>query len=461
MPKDYRGRILVVEDEAYVRASLTAILEERGYEVSEAPGLGSALEILARSRPDVVLTDLRLGDGDGLELVKRARALAEDLPIVLLTGQGTIASAVACLKAGASDYLVKPADPDALEVALERAIEGEALKREVHYLRGAAAPPVGVLGESQAWRRTLEMVDAAASTATTVLLRGESGTGKELLARRLHERSSRADGPLVKVNCAAVPIEMWESEFFGHRKGAFTGAIADSAGRFQLAHKGTLFLDEIGATPAPAQAKLLRAIEGGEFQRLGDQQATKADVRIVCATNADLEVEIREGRFRADLYYRLSILEIAVPPLRERGDDITLLARAFAREVAARMGRPAPEIDRATAARLLAYPWPGNVRELRSVLERALVLHPGRGLAALDLAPEPISGETLREPGGSGLSDLNLRDNLNKVERALLIEAHRRAQGVRRETARLLGMDPRNLAYYFHKHGLDPATLGE
>jgi DNA-binding NtrC family response regulator len=184
-------------------------------------------------------------------------------------------------------------------------------------------------------------------------------------------------------------------------------------------------------------------------------------VRLIGATNADLGLEIREGRFRADLYYRLSILEIPVPPLRERGDDIPLLARAFAKEVATRMGRPTPELDPETASRLMAYPWPGNVRELRSVLERALVLHPGRGLSALDLAPEPISGGILPEAGRTGLSDLNLRENLNKVERSLLLEAHRRAQGVRRETARLLGMDPRNLAYYFHKHGLEPANLGE
>jgi two-component system response regulator AtoC len=251
---------------------------------------------------------------------------------------------------------------------------------------------------------------------------------------------------------------MWESEFFGHRKGAVTGASADRDGWFLLAHRGTLFLDEIGAMPVGTQAKLLRAIQDGEFHRVGDEQPTRVDVRIVTATNADLEKAVKEGQFRGDLYYRLNVLSIPMPPLRDRPDDIPLLARVFATEIAARLGRPAPDLDAETVARLRAYAWPGNVRELRSVIERALVLHPERGLAALDLAPEPVAG-----PGSGGAppatgvgNDLVLRDNLDRMERALILEAHRRSGGVRREAARLLGIDPRNLAYYFRKHGLDP-----
>jgi len=457
-----RGRVLVVEDETYVRDSLAEILREKGYEVVESGSVGEAMRVVAHAPVDVVLTDFRLPGADGLELVRQVQAGAWDLPVVVLTGQGTIASAVECLKNGASDYLLKPADPEALEIALERAMTGRALRREVQYLR-AATGEVQPLGESPAWRRALEMIDAAALTDSVVLLRGESGTGKDLLARRLHQRSRRGSGPYIRVNGGAVPLELWESEFFGHRRGSFTGASADREGWFQLAHRGTLFLDEVGAIPSPAQPKLLRAIQDGEFHRLGEQQPTRVDVRIVAATNADLETDIKDGRFRADLYYRLNVLQIRVPPLRERGDDVELLARAFVSEVASRLGRPAPDLDAATVDRLRAYSWPGNVRELRSVIERALVLHPDRGLAALDLAPEPVDAAV---SGGSNAGtppapdDLALRENLNRLERSLLVEAHRRAHGVRREAARLLGIDARNLAYYCRKHGLDPDTLG-
>jgi two-component system response regulator AtoC len=458
-----RGRVLVVEDEVYVRESLTEILRERGYDVVESSTVAEAVRLLAHAPIDVVLTDFRLPGADGLALVKQVQASAPDVPVVVLTGQGTIASAVECLKAGASDYLLKPADPEALEVALERALTGRALRREVQYLR-AAGRETEPLGESPAWRRAMDMIDAAAASDSIVLLRGESGTGKDLLARRLHQKSRRAAGPYIRVNGAAVPLELWESEFFGHRRGSFTGASADREGWFQLAHRGTLFLDEVGAMPSEAQPKLLRAIQDGEFHRLGEQQPTRVDVRIVAATNADLESDIKEGRFRADLYYRLNVLQIRVPPLRDRPDDIGLLARAFAADVAARVGRPAPELDEETLARLRCYPWPGNVRELRSVIERALILHPGRGLAALDLAPEPVAPAAAAETGAGGAAasgDLTLRDNLNRLERSLLVESHRRAHGVRREAARLLGIDPRNLAYYCRKHGLDPDTLTE
>ena len=453
----HRGRVLVVEDEAYVRESLREILRERGYDVLEAAGVKEAMAHLARAPVDVVLTDYRLPESDGLALVRQVQALSGQVPVVVLTGQGTIASAVECLKSGASDYLLKPADPEALEVALVRAMATRALRREVLYLRGAVAPHREPLGGSPAWKAALGMIDAAALTHSVVLLRGESGTGKELLARRLHQKSPRAGAPYVRVNCAAVPTEMWESEFFGHRKGSFTGAGADRDGWFVLADGGTLFLDEIGAMRGETQAKLLRAIQDGEFHRLGDEQPTRVDVRIVAATNADLERAVKEGRFRADLYYRLNVLQIPVPPLRERPDDIPLLARVFAAEIAAQVGRPAPDLDAHTVERLRAYPWPGNVRELRSVIERALVLHPERGLAALDLAPEPVVRASQEGAAArAGADDLALRENLDRLERSLILEAHRRSKGLRREAARLLGVDPRNLAYYFRKHGLDP-----
>ena len=457
-----RGRVLVVEDEAYVRESLGEVLRERGYEVHAVEGVKEAVQVLAHTPVDVVLTDFRLRGADALDVIREVQGLAPDVPVVVLTGQGTIASAVACLKSGASDYILKPADPDALEVSLTRAVSARALRREVRYLRRAVAPEHEPLGESPAWQGALRMIDAAAATESIVLLQGESGTGKELLARRLHQRSPRSAGPYVRVNCAAVPREMWESEFFGHRRGAFTGAASDRDGWFALADRGTLFLDEVGAMPSEAQAKLLRALQEGEFHRLGDEQPTRVDTRVVAATNANLETEVKEGRFRADLYYRLNVLAVPVPPLRDRPEDIPLLARAFAHEIAARLGRPAPELDPEALARLRAYSWPGNVRELRSAIERALVLHPGRGIGALDLAPEPV-GPVTAETGGPPPAgqELNLRDTLNRHERSLILEAHKRSQGVRREAARLLGIDPRNLAYYFRKHGLDPDALTE
>ncbi len=455
-----RGRVLVVEDEAYVRDSLLEVLRARRFEAAAAGSVQDALAHLGRAPVDVVLSDLRMPGADGLELVRRMQSAAPEVPVVILTGHGNVASAVECLKAGASDYILKPAEPDALEVALDRALEARALRREVRYLRSTvAAHSELAVGESAPWRRVLAMVEAAAATRSVVLVTGESGTGKELLARRLHALSPRSAGPFVKVNCAAVPLEMWESEFFGHRRGSFAGAAGDREGRFQLADRGTLLLDEVGAMPAAGQAKLLRAIQDGEFERLGDDQPTRVDVRVVASTNSDLEAEVGSGRFRADLFYLLNVVRIDVPPLRERRDDIPLLARHFVDEVAGRLGRAAPELLPQTLARLSAYHWPGNVRELRNVIERAMILDPSRGLESLDLAP---GGDSLpAENAPLAERELNLRDALNKLERALLLEAHRRAGGVRKEAARLLGIDPRNLSYYMRKHDLDADAVDE
>jgi DNA-binding NtrC family response regulator len=450
-----RGRVLVVEDEAYVRDSLVEVLRSRGFDVTFAASVAEAAAGLGRNTVDVVLSDLRMPEADGLELVRRLQASSPEIPVVILTGHGTVASAVECLRAGASDYILKPAEPEALEVALERALASRSLRREVRYLRSSAARAAdAAVGESPAWRRVTAMVEAAAPTDSTVLLLGESGTGKELLARRLHALSRRAAGPFVRVNCAAVPLEMWESEFFGHRKGAFTGAGADREGRFQLAHRGTLLLDEVGAMPPAGQAKLLRVIQDGEFDRLGDERPTWVDVRIVASTNSDLEAAVKEGSFRSDLFYRLNVLHILVPPLRERGEDMAGLARHFAAEISARLGRPAPAIGPETSARLQAYHWPGNVRELRNVIERALILDPVRGVDGVDLLP---ATGALAAPGADAPAgrDLNLREALNHLEQELLQEALRRAGGVRKEAAHLLGIDPRNLSYYMRKHGLE------
>jgi DNA-binding NtrC family response regulator len=454
--KPARGRVLVVEDEAYVRASLGEVLRGRGYEVDLTAAAADALTFLGRSPVDIVLTDLKLPGADGLELARRMKAAYPEVPVVVLTGQGTIASAVECIKAGASDYILKPADPEALEVTLEKALAARALKREVTYLRGDDADAAAPIGASPAWLRVTQMVKAAAPSDSTVLLTGESGTGKELVARLIHRLSRRVEGPYVRVNCAAVPLEMWESEFFGHRKGAFTGAGADREGRFRLAHRGTLFMDEIGVMPLAAQAKILRALEDGEFDRLGDEQPTRVDVRVVAATNSDLEAASARGAFRQDLYYRLNVVRISLPPLRERPEDIPPLARQLAAQIAARLGRKAPEIGPEVMADLVAYSWPGNVRELRNVIERTLILNPGEALVSLDLPP--VAGLAAPAPPESGATggDLNLRSALAGREKEVVLDALRRSGGVRKEAARLLGIDQRNLAYYFRKHGIDP-----
>jgi DNA-binding NtrC family response regulator len=460
--KPARGTVLVVEDEAYVRASLGELLKSRGFDVILATGAAEAQDHLGRAPVDLVLTDLKMPGVDGLELVRRLHASFPDLPVLVLTGHGTIASAVDCIKAGAFDYILKPADPDALELALARALERRALQREVSYLRsagtqGPAAPEP--LGESPSWRKTLEAAHSAAPTGATVLLLGESGTGKELVARMIHRLSARSRGPYIRVNCAAVPLEMWESEFFGHRKGSYTGAIADREGWFRLAHLGTLFMDEVGAMPPPAQAKILRALQDGEFHRLGEEQPTRVDVRVVAATNADLEGEVRAGRFRQDLYYRLNVLRIELPPLRTRTDDIPLLASAFLREISARLGRTAPTLSARAVGELTAYPWPGNVRELRNALERALILNAGEILDSLDLTS--LAGDSFAASPAAESDTANLRLALARREKEVLLDALKRSGGVRKEAARLLGIDQRNLAYYLHKHGIDPERPSE
>ena len=475
-----RGRVLVVEDEAYVRRSLGDLLGARGFDVELAGSAAQAMECLARMPVDVVLTDLQMPSGTGLDLVRRVRGAGNEVPVLILTGHGTIASAVECVRAGASDYILKPADPDALEVALDRALRTQALQREVDYLRQAGDDPGLPIGATPAWLEVMRLARAAAPAGASVLLLGESGTGKELVARMIHRLGPRAAGPYVLVNCAATPLEMWESEFFGHRRGAFTGAVADREGRFRLAHRGTLFMDEVGAMPLAAQAKILRVLQDGEFDRLGDQRPTRVDVRIIAATNSDLDAEVRSGAFRQDLFYRLNVVRIDLPPLRARLEDVPLLAERFTRQIAARLGRPAPVLGPGAIQDLMSYSWPGNVRELRNVLERVMILEPGEVIDAIEPPAIPGSaapatpraggvppaaaaaGHAGAPPGAAGGvgpgggADLNLRTALLRREREAVTEALRRARGVRKEAARLLGIDQRNLAYYFRKHGIDP-----
>jgi len=453
-----RGTVLIVEDEAYVRKSLGELMRSRGFDVRLEESGAAALATLERTPVDVVVSDLRMPGIDGLELTRQIQQRFSGTPVILLTGHGTISSAVECVRAGATDYILKPADPDALEVAIERALSARELKREVEWLRRSAAGSEGrpePIGESKAWQAVLQASRAAAAANSTVLLLGESGTGKELLARMIHTLGARSAAPFVVVSCGATPTEMWESEFFGHRKGAFASADSDREGRFRLAHRGTLFLDEVAAMPLEAQTKLLRVLEEGEFDRLGDQQPTRVDVRVIAATNSDLDTEVEAGRFRSDLFYRLNVLRLELPPLRDRDDDIGLLAQTFLREVAKRQGLPVPELTDEQGEELAAYSWPGNVRELRNVLERAVILSPGDALTLPDLPRKRAA-----EQDESSATGLNLRATLAAREKQVLIEALQQSGGVRKEAARLLGIDQRNLPYFLKKHKVDPKRIG-
>jgi DNA-binding NtrC family response regulator len=447
------GTVLVVDDEAYVRDSLASILTRRDFTVRAAASVAEALSPANLAGLDAVVTDLKMPEQDGLVLVKALADQAAGLPVIVLTGYGTVPSAVECMQAGAYSYLLKPTDPIALTIVLERAIDEARARRELEYLRGreGAKRSEAPIGVSEGWRRVIALAEVAAPVDTSVLLLGETGTGKEEIAKLLHAWSHRAGAAFVRVNCAAIPPELFESEFFGHRRGAFTGAVAERDGRFRIAHNGTLFLDEIDALPPAAQAKVLRVLQDGEFERVGDSRPTRVDVRLICSSNADLPAAVEAGRFRADLYYRINVMPIRIPPLRDRRDDVPVLAEAFLAELAARFGKPLRGIRPDALEVLRGYSWPGNVRELRNVIERGVLLAAGYELAPVDL---PLTAENPRPEVPSQEPYLDLRGSLFRTERQLLEAALEQAAGVRRDAARLLGIDERNLAYYLKKHEL-------
>ncbi len=440
--------VLLVDDEEYVRDSLVEILERRGLDVRTAGDGEAALQASRLDGTQIVITDLRMPGMDGATLVSELSERRPELPVIVLTAHGTVASAVECLRAGAVDYLLKPVDPNELLLAIERCLRESSRRRELAYLRDTTSRPGTPIGDSAAWKEVLALAERVASSDSSVLLIGESGTGKEEVARYIHRLSARRDEALVVVNCAAIPAELFESELFGHKRGAFTGAVADREGRFQVADHGTLVLDEINSLPLVAQAKLLRALQDGSFERVGDSRPTTVDVRLLCAANVDLESEVESGRFRSDLYYRINVVTLTLPPLRSRREDIAVLARAFVPELASRLNRPVRGLSAEALALLESYEWPGNVRELRNVLERGVLLARGEWL---DVEALPFGPAESRDPGGSSL---DLRQRLRTVERQTLIDALESAAGVRREAARLLGIDERNLSYYLRKNDL-------
>lgn len=434
-------KILVVDDESAVRGVVADVLREAGYSVLAVSNLIQARGQVTSENYDVVICDLKLPDGDGLEFLEELRRVSPRSKGVVMTGFGSMESVLKALRLGVSDYLVKPIDPSALELAMGRLESMVRLEAENQYLRKETTQESAegvVWGESPAMQRIRDMVLKLGRAEATVLIQGESGTGKEVVAHALCQASDRADKPFVRVNCAAIPSNLLESEFFGHEKGAFTGAVQRRQGRFEIADGGTLLLDEISEIPPELQVKLLRVLQEREFERVGGNKTISVDVRVMATTNRDLGIEVKQGRFREDLFYRLNVVPIHLPPLRERDADALLLARHFLKMFCRKHGKHIKDLSPAARDRILTYPWPGNVRELQNVLERAVILAPDH---------QPLGEEQLAlpEPRTSTQASIWELVTLAEAERKLILQALNRFGGNRTRAARVLGISLRTI----------------
>jgi DNA-binding NtrC family response regulator len=429
-------RILIVDDEQHQRELLAEHLEKRGYNVMTAGDGEEGLDQLREQGAEAALVDMRMPRMDGQTFIKSSLDLFPDLSVVVMTAYGTVESAVAAMKAGAFDYLLKPIDLEHLNIILGRVQDNQRLVKEIRYLRRKLEKvdqPAGIVGRSKAVHKLLSEISRIAESNATVLIRGESGTGKELVARAIHFASRRSDGPFLAVNCTSLPETLLESELFGHEKGSFTGAAGRHLGRFELADKGTIFLDEIGDISGAVQAKLLRVLETKTFQRLGGSKDISVDIRILSATNRDLEAAVEKGTFREDLYFRLNVIPVTIPPLRERKDDILPLTEHFIEKYNEKNNKHVTGITPAAKDLLLSHHWPGNIRELENLIERAIVLSGGDVIDLQDI--DPFIG---RRPS----EDVNLKADLNleKLEKAAIVEALKRSGGSLKDAADLLGI---------------------
>lgn len=456
-------RILIVDDEDNVRRMLSTAFALQGHETHSVGNGREALRTFEQTQPDVVLMDIRMPEMDGIAALKAMRAMEPRIPIILMTAYAEVETAVEALRSGAFDYVIKPFDLDELTLVIQRALQLQAMKQEIRSLHKA-------LNTSWQWGHILTnspaMMDICKDTAkialsqASVLISGESGTGKELIARAIHYNSCRANGPFIKINCAALPESLLESELFGHEKGAFTGAQTLRQGLFERAHQGTLLLDEIGEMPLILQAKLLRILQEREFERIGGHQIIKVDIRIIAATNRDLQTMVQEGLFREDLFYRLNVIHLTLPPLRERREDIALLANHFLQKFSSENQRDIIEIDSAALSIISAWHWPGNIRELSNVIERAVVMSTGAVIFTEDLPAQfrhSISTTAEMKPAQTG--ERNLKEEIKREEKRIILEVLEQQEGNRTRTALMLGISRRALMYKLQEYDIDPAGV--
>jgi two-component system response regulator AtoC len=456
-----RGTVLVVDDEARIRRLLEMALSDGGYDVLVAGSAEDAEALLGEEAVDLVLTDLALPGRSGIEFLSDLRARGEEIPVILITAFGTVESAVQAMKLGAFDYVIKPFRTEEIEALVARALQLRRAERENRYFREITEPSFeGITATSPAMASVIRTIERVAPTSSTVLITGETGVGKELVARALHARSPRKDQLFVPLNCAAIPGELLEAELFGVVRGAYTGASRDRPGKFELAHEGTLFLDEIGDMPPPMQAKLLRVLQGGVVERLGSNQTRRVDVRVVCATHRDLDSMVKSGSFREDLYYRINVVPIQVPSLRERVEDIRPIATSVVEAHGRRLGRQI-RLSEPLLRRLEAYGWPGNVRELNNILERATLLADSDLLTDVDLpSPRAITRTgAFSERDGADTPE-TLRSAVERAERRAIRKALALTGDNKTRAAEILGVSVRTLWYKIRDLGLGSSSPG-
>ncbi len=452
--------ILIVDDEPSIRMVLRAHLERSGYAVTAAENGAEAISLLERDTFHLVVSDLRMPEVDGMALLGHCTDQMPGLPVILITAHGTVDSAVEAIKLGAHDYITKPFDKDELLPVIEKALRTEERGRAV--LHEDAAGRYKIIGQTAKMHAVYGMIEKVSKSPTTVLITGESGTGKELVARALHDSSDRSSAPFIQVNCGAIPENLFESELFGHEKGAFTGAIGGKPGRFELADGGTLFLDEIGELPKDMQVKLLRVLQDGTFERVGGVRSQTVDVRLVAATNRDLVKEVKDGAFREDLYYRLNVIPIKLPPLRDRADDIPLLTEHFVAKFNARLGTQIQEVTPEAMAALMSHHWPGNIRELENLIERSVLLCEGGRISMADLPGlvedgAPDIGDDEELPMEMGLKEY-VRVYTAKLERSRIQRALEEESGNVTHASKKLGISMKSLQLKMKEYGLrEPA----
>ena len=455
-----RATVLVVDDEAGVRSALSGVLRDEGYVVDAVDSGEACIDRVSRTAYDVIVLDIWLPGMDGLVTIEKLSYRRVDSPVVMISGHGNIESAVRAIKLGAFDFVEKPLSLEKTVLVIGNAVRQRRLEAENRALRATFDKRLTMVGESYAMAQLREQIAMAAPTNGRVLISGENGTGKELVARSIHGMSRRRPAPFIEVNCAAIPEELIESELFGHTKGAFTGAVSDRRGKFELADGGTLFLDEIADMTLKTQAKVLRALQEQIVEPVGGATSIKVDVRVLAATNKDLPTEIRAGRFREDLYFRLNVIPVYVPPLRDRDSDIPLLATHFMAELAREYGRRPKRFDAGAMTELRSYAWPGNVRELRNVIERLMIMVPGDSITSADLAF--LSGRTLLRDGSiPSVPTVPLHEARDQFEREYILKALAAQQGNMSRTAEVLGVERSNLYRKMRGFGIIPARRSE